>query len=218
MKQKQNLLAKVTAAGLGKAGILLLGVLYAFSGCGVRDAAIEIPIKAEAEDLETPWKDDSRKGAETPESGSAEDLREAAEPKMISVYVCGAVVSSGVVELPEGSRASDALKAAGGFAEDAEISYVNLAAKVEDGEKLYFPSVTEGLGLPAQENAPGLVNINTAGVDALCTLSGIGEAKAGDIIAYREEHGPFGSKEDIMKVPGIKENAYKKICDKITVK
>lgn len=185
---------------LGKAGVLLLGVLYALLGCGVRDAAIEIPVKEGKADM------------------PVEDFTEAAEPKMISVYVCGAVVSPGVVELPEESRAADALQAAGGFAEDAETSYVNLAAKVTDGEKLYFPSVTEESYLTAQEKGAELVNINTAGVDVLCTLSGIGEARAGDIIAYREENGPFKTKEDIMKVPGIKENAYRKICDNITVK
>lgn len=183
----------------GKAGLLLLGVLYALLGCGVRDAAIEIPVKEEK--TEAPVK----------------DFTEAAEPRMIAVYVCGAVISPGVVELPEESRAADALQAAGGFAEDAETSYVNLAAKVTDGERLYFPSVTEELCLTAQEKGSELVNINTAGVDVLCTLSGIGEARARDIVAYREENGPFKAKEDIMKVPGIKENAYKKICDNITI-
>lgn len=207
MKEKQNFWRK--------AGLLLLGVMYAFSSCGIRDAAITIPAGGESADFETAWNADSpdwaEDGKDVPDNGSA-------GAQMISVYVCGAVVSPGVVELPEGSRAADALQAAGGFAEDADISYVNLAAKVQDCEKLYFPSVEEALDLSAQEKGTGLVNINTAGVDALCTLSGIGEARAGDIIAYREENGPFENKEDIMKVPGIKENAYKKISDKITVK
>lgn len=198
-----------------KAGVLLLGVLYALLGCGVRDAAIEIPVKErKTADFEADWNEALLDRTETPVSGCTE----AAEPKMISVYVCGAVVSPGVVELPEESRAADALQAAGGFAEDAETSYVNLAAKVTDGEKLYFPSVTEEPCLTAQEKGTELVNINTAGVDVLCTLSGIGEARARDIVAYREENGSFKAKEDIMKVPGIKENAYKKICDSITIK
>ena len=62
------------------------------------------------------------------------------------------------------------------------------------------------------------MNINTAGTKELCTLLGIGESRAEDIIAYRETHGPFAAIEDIMKVPGIKENAFAKIKDAITVK
>ena len=68
------------------------------------------------------------------------------------------------------------------------------------------------------ESAPGLVNINTADVAALCTLPGIGESRARDIISYREANGGFGACEDIMKVSGIKTAAYEKIKDKITVK
>ena len=63
----------------------------------------------------------------------------------------------------------------------------------------------------------GLININTADAAALCTLPGIGEARARDIISCRESEGPFESCEDIMKVPGIKDSVYEKIKDKITV-
>ena len=142
------------------------------------------------------------------------------EEMHILVHVCGAVVNPGVVELPLGSRAEDALLAAGGFAEDASRDYVNLAGYVNDGEKLYFPTreeVTAGLQAQAAED-DGLVNINTADVAALCTLPGIGEARARDIIAYRETHGDFKSCEDIMKVSGIKTSVYNKLSDKIKVK
>lgn len=136
----------------------------------------------------------------------------------IRVYVCGAVVSPGVVSLPEDSRAEDALAAAGGFAENAWREYVNLAERVQDGEKLYFPTLEETEGLSLQEPDSGLVNINTADVAALCTLPGIGESRANDIIAYREANGPFESCEDIMNVTGIKTSVYNKIKDKITVR
>lgn len=137
----------------------------------------------------------------------------------IYVYVCGAVMEPGVVGLAEGSRAEDALRAAGGFAEDAQTDYVNLAARVSDGEKLYFPNAAQAKIMAEEERAAvlGLVNINTADAAMLCTLPGIGEARAQDIISYREEHGAFQSKEDIMKVPGIKTAAYGKLQDKITV-
>lgn len=134
----------------------------------------------------------------------------------IYVYVCGAVMNPGVVRLKEGSRAEDALEAAGGFREDAGTDYVNLAAKVTDGEKLYFPTADERAELEAEGSS--LVNINTADAGTLCTLPGIGEARAADIIRYREASGPFETCEDIMKVPGIKTSVYSKISDLITVK
>ena len=143
------------------------------------------------------------------------------ESREIRVYVCGAVMSPGVVSLPEDSRAEDALNAAGGFAENAWREYVNLAERIEDGEKLYFPTLEEAENLAFQETGSagsGLVNINTADAAALCTLPGIGESRANDIIAYREANGPFGSCEDIMNVSGIKTSVYNKISDKITVK
>ncbi len=68
------------------------------------------------------------------------------------------------------------------------------------------------------DSASGLVNINTADAAALCTLPGIGESRAQDIISYREANGGFQACEDIMKVSGIKTAAYEKIKDKITVK
>lgn len=147
---------------------------------------------------------------------SHEGQKEAAE---IRVYVCGAVEAPGVVTLPEGSRAEDALLAAGGFAETAWRDYVNLAERVSDGQKLYFPTLEEADSLAVEQTSgSGLININTADVAALCTLPGIGESRARDIIAYREANGAFESCEDIMKVSGIKNSVYSKISDRITVK
>lgn len=161
------------------------------------------------------------RGASESAGGSGLMGRDAAgeDGVRIYVYVCGAVMEPGVVELAEGSRAEDALRAAGGFAEDAQTDYVNLAAKVSDGEKLYFPNTDQARTMAEEERAEalGLVNINTADAATLCTLPGIGGARAQDIISYREEHGAFQSKEDIMKVPGIKTAAYGKLQDKITV-
>ena len=75
----------------------------------------------------------------------------------------------------------------------------------------------EGSDSKAVQSSSGKININTAGVKELMTLSGIGEAKASDIISYREEHGPFSDISDIMKIQGIKEGIYHKIKDKITI-
>lgn len=147
---------------------------------------------------------------------------------MIYVHVCGAVVESGVVEVPLGSRAWDALEAAGGFSPEADKEYVNLACPVEDGQQLYFPTTEEAKrwragmtvsrsGQITAESDAGLININTADEKLLCTLPGIGEARAQAIIAYRQQKGPFERPEDIMKVAGIKQSVYDKISTQITV-
>ena len=141
------------------------------------------------------------------------------EPQTVYVYVCGAVRTPGVVEVPEGSRAAEALELAGGMTTEADPFYVNLAEIVTDGQKLYFPTASEAEELEAAGKAAeeGLVNINTASAEELCTLPGIGASRAADIVRYREKNGAFQTKEDIMKVSGIKQNAYDKLCDRITV-
>ena len=179
-------------------------------GSGQRSAGAESGMFEDAVSAET---DVASITGETGIIAEAEEMR-------ILVHVCGAVVNPGVVALPQGSRAEDALLAAGGFAEDASRDYVNLAGYVSDGEKLYFPTreeVPSGV-LVLAEADDGLVNINTADVAALCTLPGIGESRARDIIAYREAHGDFKSCEDIMKVSGIKTSVYNKLSDRIKVK
>lgn len=186
--------------------ILVFSVLVS---CGVQDSVIVLP------------QDKSRE--EDTDESFIEGVEQEQEPEenvsTIFVYVCGAVVSPQVVELPEGSRARDALEAAGGFSEDAHKEYINLAEKVTDGKKLYFPTVEEAEELEEEEQNTrmGLVNINTAGPEELMTLPGIGESRAKDILTYREAHGGFEKKEDIQKVPGIKENMYDKLRDKIIV-
>lgn len=201
MKKRECLLRSVILCGL------VLGITAA-AGCGRQDEAIVImaPETVEAGMQEEPYTD-------------TEGTLEETQP-LIYVYVCGAVMQPGVVELAEGSRAAEALEAAGGFAPQAQTDYVNLAAKVADGEKLYFPEEGEAELLHSREEAQasGLVNINTAGAQQLCTLPGIGASRAQDIIRYREQNGEFECPEDIMKVSGIKENAYAKLKDLITVK
>ena len=134
----------------------------------------------------------------------------------IYVHVCGAVKEPGVKELPKGSRAFDALELAGGFTEDADQTYVNLAGFLQDGQQLYFPAVGEEL--PRTEEAGSLVDLNTADEATLCTLPGIGETRAKEILRYRKEHGGFTKVEELMEVPGIKEATYEKIRDLIIVR
>lgn len=137
------------------------------------------------------------------------------ETPEIVVYVCGAVETPGVYSLTEKDRVVDAITLAGGMTGQAAEDYLNLAALLQDGEKIYVPTVDEVLLW--KEERKTLVNINTADVEALCTLPGVGESKAKDIISYREAQGSFEQVEDIMKVPGIKEYLFQKIEDYITV-
>ena len=185
-------------------------------------------------------------GAGAPAADSAADGGERTAEVLCYVHICGEVVRPGVYELPEGSRIFEAVEMAGGFTEAAASSYLNLAQEIADGMKIAVPSEaqledspeagpdgayspgtaagTGGYGIfpgtggaaAAAPAAGGKVNINTAGKEELMTLKGIGEARAEDIIRYREENGPFQSVEDIMKVSGIKSAAFEKIKDDIT--
>lgn len=140
----------------------------------------------------------------------------ASEENTICVYVCGQVKKPGVVRVKEKSRAEDALMLAGGFTANADRDYINLAAYVSDGEKLYFPSCEETQAGKVEDD--GRININTAPEEELMTLSGVGESRAKDIISYRERNGEFTSIEDIKKISGIKDSLYEKIKDYIKVK
>ena len=152
---------------------------------------------------------------------------EAMAPAFV-VHVCGEVANPGIYELPAGSRIYEAVKAAGGFTENAAEESVNLASPIEDGVQIRIYSKDEAETLAAGaapfdgfeasgEGKEPVVNLNTATKEELMTLSGIGESRAEDIIRYREENGGFQNIEDIMKVSGIKDAAFQKIKDRITV-
>lgn len=157
-------------------------------------------------------------GGEGPSGGE----REPADGGPLVVDVDGAVASPGVVEVPAGSRVADAIDAAGGLAEDADVSGVNRAAPLADGEKVYIPRAGEAAQAPAAAGSPpgeeaALVNINTADLSELDELPGIGPATAQAIIDEREANGPFTSIEDIMRVSGIGEKKFEKLADRICV-
>lgn len=150
-----------------------------------------------------------------------------APPATVFVHVDGAVASPGVYELAEGSRVVDSIAAAGGLADGADTSGLNLAALVGDGEKVYVPVEGEaaadgGAGAPvggggSTSGAAALVNLNTATADELCELPGIGEATAEAIIEDRSANGPFSTVEDLMRVSGIGEKKFAKLEGKICV-
>ena len=155
-------------------------------------------------------------------SASGDAQVEAAVP-VIAIHVSGAVLNPGVYELPEGSRANDAIEAAGGASEDAVPDALNLARVLSDGEQIIVPTVEEQERLEEAAvagqtlDAGGKVNINTATVEQLDSLPGVGESTAKKIIADREENGPFGSPEDLKRVSGIGDKKYEDLADLITV-
>jgi competence protein ComEA len=116
----------------------------------------------------------------------------------VVVDVAGAVETPGLVELRLGSRVSDAIDAAGGASADAVLDDINLARKVTDGEQIRVPRVGED-----DEVSGGLVNINSASVEDLEQLPGVGPVLAQRIVADREAHGPFATLEDLSRVAGV---------------
>lgn len=190
--------------------------------------------------------DQNRKAEPSAGSTDRTELSDASseETKTLVVHICGAVSAPGVYELPAGSRIIDAVEAGGGFLPEADEACCNLAEEIVDGCQIYIMTKTESCAdgqtekkagiqtspdsdmqttdrnvrsnsATALEN--GLVNLNTADVAALMALPGIGESRAKAIISYREQHGAFAQIEDIMKISGIKQAAFSKIKDKITV-
>lgn len=154
-----------------------------------------------------------------------------AAKKTVYVHVCGYVNNPGVYELPEESRVYEAVDMAGGVTTEGCLEALNLAVPVCDGQKIYVPSYDEyeqsmdgSNKFAASSNTDndsgegGLININTASVELLMTLPGIGQSKAQSIIDYRNNNGKFNSIEEIMNISGIKKSAFDKIKTYITIK
>lgn len=139
----------------------------------------------------------------------------------------GEVARPGVYELPAGSRLDDAVAAAGGLTPEAELSQLNMAARLQDGSVVTVPSVAvltpqdsgvdEGAGPRAGGGqAGGRINLNTASAAELDTLPGVGEVTAGRIIAFREANGPYRSIDDLVHVQGISMKTVNGLRDLVT--
>lgn len=197
--------------------ILLFLILTLGTGCRKEekiylDGGRSVSQKEESQNKES-QKEDSDK--------DSDKNADAKQNNGIFVYVCGAVNQPGVYELESGKRICDALEAAGGLREDAAAESLNQAQPVSDGQMVRVPVMGEEEqsqdGTSAAGVDDGRININTASVQSLMQLPGIGESKAEAIIAYREEHGAFSAVEDLMKISGIKEGVFQKIKDSVTV-
>ena len=150
--------------------------------------------------------------------GNSVELLPPPTPAPLVVDIAGAVPRPGVYELPGGSRITDAVEAAGGFLAEADKANLNLAAPLEDGQKLEIPFLAgaEPVGIARSTEAPTLIDINTATLEELDTLPGIGVTLAQAIIDYRDTYGPFYYIEDIMNVSGIGPSTFDNIKDLIT--
>jgi competence protein ComEA len=137
-------------------------------------------------------------------------------PDDIRVYIAGAVNQPGVYALEPGDRWIDALEAAGGAAEDANLEAINLSRRVRDEDQILVPRAGTSAGTQASGSMP-LVNINTATVDDLDTLPGIGEVRATRIVDSRTREGPFGAVEDLLARDVIPESVFEEISALITV-
>lgn len=154
---------------------------------------------------------------QAPDAAVAEE-----KPKTVTVYICGAVTSPGVFELPEGSRVKAAVDKAGGFSPKADVISVNLAEVVTDGQQIVIyeqgsdgESSSSGgtvKGKPSGTAASGLpVSINHGSLEALMLLDGIGEKTAQKIMDYRKTQGGFKNVEELKNVPGIGDKKFDQI-------
>jgi competence protein ComEA len=131
-----------------------------------------------------------------------------AAPPSVVVHVVGAVRVPGIYELPEGSRVDDAIETAGGPGPKAALELVNLAAPVGDGQQIVVPlrdraGTSTDDGPTASGSPAGPLHLNTATLEELDALPGVGPVTAQKILDYREEHGAFGSVDELDAVPGI---------------
>lgn len=156
-------------------------------------------------------------------------------PQSIIVHIAGEVVSEGIVTLKEGSRIADAISFAGGTTLEADLSDVNLAYVLEDGQKIYIPNIhdkkeedssstqeiistgSSNHNSSSLETSPSTVNINTATQTQLETIPGIGPSTALQILQYRIENGPFQSIDELENVKGIGPAKLEKMRPFITV-
>lgn len=175
------------------------------------------------------------------ENNVSEDKSEENSTEKIIIYIAGAIKKEGVYELEEGSRISDAIEQAEGLKEEADITNINLAYKLEDGMKIRIPTqtennekdinkiseeyITKNSGLETEniiedtsKEKEEKIDINKATQEELETLSGIGPSTANKIVQYRKDNGNFKSIEDIKNVNGIGESKYNEIKEKIIVK
>lgn len=164
-----------------------------------------------------------------------EEVIDSEQEEQVIIHIAGQVKNPGIVKIKQGARIADIIEQAGGLAEEADITDINLAYEVEDGQKITIPkkgehiveTITEESGqissslqqtVPDTKASNKKVNINKATVEELQNLDGIGEATAQKIIDYRKANGGFKQIEDLKNVSGIGEAKFEAIKEQITIK
>ena len=153
------------------------------------------------------------------------------EKEYIKIHIAGQVKNTGIIELEVGSRISDAIQKAGGITEFANLEEVNLAYSLEDGQKLYIPSIEEKnveyitkengeniIQVTNIVNSKNVININKANIEELESIPGVGPSMAQKIINYRIENGNFKTIEDLKNVSGIGDKKFESMKDYVCVK
>lgn len=204
---------------------LLLGLgVYIYSS--LHASVRQIEIKKETQSIESDGEVESQIEEET-------DMQET-KPSVFPVYISGAISCPGVYQLDHAMYLYELIELAGGFTFDADQIHINMVYVVESAQSIWIPSAEYDMGVEDPkillseafpwENCESQyseeiqrVNINTAGVDELCSLPGIGTKTAEKIIDFRNKNGPFTSIEQIKDVPGIGAGKFKQFCDLIYV-
>jgi competence protein ComEA len=157
-------------------------------------------------------------------SSSAAGAPSTTEPPLLVVHAAGAVNAPGLYRLASGARVDDLITAAGGLASDADGDRINLAAPLADGQRVYIPRVGETVppaegptAAPGGSASSGPIDINTATVDELDSLPGVGPSIAQAIVDERERNGPFRSVDELERVRGIGPSKLDQIRDLVTV-
>jgi len=157
--------------------------------------------------------------AAPPPAAAVIDVGDEAGAK-VTVDVAGAVKRPGVYRLSSSQRVEDALERAGGPTRRADLSQINRAAKLEDGRQILVPVHASKSAPTAAATAAApdqAVNLNTATLEQLDTLDGVGPATAQKILDYRAEHGGFGSVDELDQIPGIGEKRLAALRDHVRV-
>lgn len=174
--------------------------------------------------------EDKIESSENNQEKHSDDISKPKENTEIVVHITGCVINQGVYNLKANSRVNDLVKLAGGLCKDADLERVNLSSKLTDEMKIHIYKVGENdksdildnqiVEPKSQQTYPNSktkkVNINTATIDELTTLTGIGETKAKEIIEYRKNN-KFTKLEDLMNISGIGNKTFEKIKENITI-
>ena len=159
----------------------------------------------------------STKGPEIIQAGYLEQAgSENSKPELITIHLVGAVNNPGIYQLPVGSRVYELLDLCGGFVEGADTETMNQARPLLDGEQIHILKIGEAPA-PSGTGASTKININQATASDLTALPGIGDVRAGQIVAHRDKHGLFKDIREIMDVSGIGDKTFENIADFITI-